>query len=848
MSQNYFEDQIIVLPQIEDGVHNLGDLWNCRDSRALTSQVGYNIMKHTELSQGHVRVSPIQKTYYNFTSVASVVDRMQNYYLDGNTKLDILTGLLNLKGSLQYGDDESKSTPKNVFACQYLLENSFVELILPVDNAVINQEVFDKLENGEMEATHVVVGVVIGAELTATISVNSGTEDNSDGAVVADIAKQIREILNGETATEVQVNWKQNGRENETNVNIIVASEPMPKSCARPHNIAELFNLINILSDEITKEQHWTKVSDLTVIGVPIRFMLLPILQVAKVKVKTVVRELDTNLMEKLKEIVVSCIDMQQPGYIKKKLTLFEPMLTLLLSKTTTQYSKQITEYEQHLQNFGKIYLRKASDTFSQYKKGNSTDIITIIEEFEESDAEAYNIFSKVEQYICEGMKDMQGAHYDFETSSVKIISTETELEDWNCKNSVKVCLEIKDGLAQGVVQSYFNISKALSSLGIEMAIVMSRLSSKLSLTITISDVQNIYKSTDIKNVSNIVAVIVGNKNNTRNTFYTIYAGIHDIHLPLKKDQIHKFGKLIELLLAKNCITYFTDSLLKLKVIIQKFSQSSKWVFVVPLDAEDTALEAVENWLSMKEDDKYKEVVWIFLRTGMFNMHEAPLLVAFNKYKIRFICLDKFDITILKCMTKSKWDADSDLPVLSPTQLHCTFRPEREMYALTMLKLFDPDLNISGDRLAFASFIPDQSVCYVLSVVQAALRRRIMYMVSVISNFILNLIPDLVITYIQHGWEDKYKRFDENFQQQDLGNLTRQIDDEINRTDAKATYNSKLVKLHLEALKHCSANSMSHADDEIATNNIINIYINYLKECNTLKNAQWYQEIELRAK
>jgi hypothetical protein len=161
----YNEDVDINIPNILNGVAQLGDLWDCQTSRAL------NMKLFKELDECHVKVSSSQNTKYTLDHISTAEDKLRCLNVDGELALEFLIGLIKVASSADFDDvDEVKGRKFEKLTCHYYVEKFNME-VLPKAKEILNDQVVDQLINRQIKATHVVQRIVLGAEIDVGIKI-----------------------------------------------------------------------------------------------------------------------------------------------------------------------------------------------------------------------------------------------------------------------------------------------------------------------------------------------------------------------------------------------------------------------------------------------------------------------------------------------------------------------------------------------------------------------------------------------------------------------------------------------------------------------------------------------------
>lgn len=163
--QKYKEDEELELPNLDNGVTKLGDLWDCQSSRAL----GANLFAKS-LDEKYLEATPIPSKIFRLDHLKTTEDKLKTLYVDGELSLELLAGLIKITGSASFDDKDKSEKHYEKLTCRYNMTNFCVDL-LPQAKEVLNQQVVDQLMEGKIKATHVVKRVIVGADVDVSISI-----------------------------------------------------------------------------------------------------------------------------------------------------------------------------------------------------------------------------------------------------------------------------------------------------------------------------------------------------------------------------------------------------------------------------------------------------------------------------------------------------------------------------------------------------------------------------------------------------------------------------------------------------------------------------------------------------
>jgi hypothetical protein len=171
----YMEDCSFELPNIKDGVQQLGDLWDCTTDTPLR----LNLFSKN-LNDEHLRAVERGDQKFVLEQIRSSEDKIKSLHVDGEIAISLMSGMIKIKGSCSFDNVEKSEKLYEKLTIQYYVENYIIE-ILPSAKDIMDKIVLNKLSNNEIRATHVVSRVAIGAHIDASIQVcTSDTDKTTD--------------------------------------------------------------------------------------------------------------------------------------------------------------------------------------------------------------------------------------------------------------------------------------------------------------------------------------------------------------------------------------------------------------------------------------------------------------------------------------------------------------------------------------------------------------------------------------------------------------------------------------------------------------------------------------------
>jgi hypothetical protein len=182
VEETYVEDSLITLPilSILNNLTKLGDLWDCHSSEI----IGENLFDGT-LDGDYVSASPIDALDYQLIHNKSSGDLIKSLKVGGELSLEFLAGLIPVKGSANYENEDNQTINREHVICNYTRE-TFSVFINHQAKSLINKMIENKILKGEIKATHFVRGIILGAQLNADIVISQNNKSNKtdfDGGI-----------------------------------------------------------------------------------------------------------------------------------------------------------------------------------------------------------------------------------------------------------------------------------------------------------------------------------------------------------------------------------------------------------------------------------------------------------------------------------------------------------------------------------------------------------------------------------------------------------------------------------------------------------------------------------------
>lgn len=778
VSPSYVENSQIFIPHIENGVTNLGDLWNCRSSQA----IGHNLFKCRTIPTEHLQATPIRNCDYTLTHVKNDLDTAKSLKVEGHLSLDLLAGFIKLGGNLKFQDDSSDKGHKEVISCRYINENYKIYVIPPIDSQ-INEHVSQLIFSREIEATHVVGGIMIGSSVTALIEI-SQTESKKDkdisgaGEGKIDIGMGGKMWLNnliGKVSSEVKAHWSEKEKSENYDIRINCKARPMPSDLAPPSSVTQLFELIEKMPTAMTKETQFD-INNRGIRGVPIQFTLYPIAQFVRLEIIKMYKSLEDDLMGTFQVMLSKAIEIQQKDYAKKLILMQNKELEFFLNRKSV-LSEKVRKFEVTLKQIGSGFVNRSRKQLCEYKYGKcgAEEFNAIIQDFDASNASLGAIEKKIQNLINAGASEVSMVNGTDETH-VKKFTNAQDKQIWKeDESNPKIILEIGPQCSKTAINGYYQLIAPLGEIGMKMALVMPSIAKELKLSLIIDNQEDIFNDSEVDEAIEILCANFRIGNQARAEFFAVVAAINGTEFPMHKNP-SKFSLTLKvmLILAESYKHFkFADSVNESIHLIRTLP-ADHVAFCVPIDAPETALDLLQIW----KDYKIKGVTWIVHSFECGDPQEAPLLFVILKSEVLAICLDRLDLLILEERIKeTEKICDVTFDLFSTAQLSKSFHKIRASYAFRFLSCVFPN-SIGAANQTIDKTETQSEVTDFLSFARKCLSSNELVILSSVAERVVYDFPNLISTLSKRGWNDRSKMFTESIFNDESG---REMISEIER-------------------------------------------------------------------
>ena len=172
-TKEFMETMTIQLPIIENGVKQLGDLWDCRTSAFVNQNLFVKDLLVGENFEFSVIEKANQKTILHNHSLKCTEDKLNIITIDKMMKLELLAELIKVTGSKNFFKGAKKSEFKEAIVFSYDLKTYTVE-VTPKIKGLVDETTSKKLlGDNKISATHVVNKVWMGAFIDTSITIEN---------------------------------------------------------------------------------------------------------------------------------------------------------------------------------------------------------------------------------------------------------------------------------------------------------------------------------------------------------------------------------------------------------------------------------------------------------------------------------------------------------------------------------------------------------------------------------------------------------------------------------------------------------------------------------------------------
>jgi hypothetical protein len=189
-----------------------------------------------------------------------------------------------------------------------------------------------------------------------------------------------------------------------------------------PRSPDELNKFIQVMDEELNRNhRNFAKLfKDTAIIGVPIRFALIPIKNYLNINIENIYVKLKESTVEKFTAMLQEIKDFSYINCVRNRvLDTDSESGNIILNKNSEIYLS-IRNFEEGLMNITKEYFEKAVKLFKDYKIGNATesDLLQIINDFEQKFS-IKKVMDKINSYVNQCKNELVGIQFEASKNNI---------------------------------------------------------------------------------------------------------------------------------------------------------------------------------------------------------------------------------------------------------------------------------------------------------------------------------------------------------------------------------------------------------------------------------------------
>jgi ABC-type multidrug transport system fused ATPase/permease subunit len=336
------KDEKTVIPALGQPFQ-LGMLYDQRRDQIIS---GVTLWDPDELKT-KINSTPKPYTNYELITEDSLNTKTHVLGIEAELKLSVLSGLVSVSGAAKYVDDKKTSNSQARITGKYTTTTQYDELTMS-QLAEQNIKYTDILNHPEINATHVVVGILYGADAFFIFDRTMSSDENRN-----DVQGKLNILVKKIPALKIdgngQLNLDENQKQSSNNLTCKFYGD------FRFNNIPTTFEDAVKLYCELPTLINRTGAIE----GVPKKVWLHPLNAFAQYKIAKIVRnisasliDLSINRMEHINELTVKTNDL-----IDQHSTLFEYFTSL--KKQLKEFRSRLSEFDRQLKEEMRILLPK---------------------------------------------------------------------------------------------------------------------------------------------------------------------------------------------------------------------------------------------------------------------------------------------------------------------------------------------------------------------------------------------------------------------------------------------------------------------------------------------------------
>jgi hypothetical protein len=194
--------------------------------------------------------------------------------------------------------------------------------------------------------------------------------------------------------------------------------------------------MIDSIESVMKKEKHFKHIKEHEVIGVPIRFHLVPISDFLDFQIEALYVKLADETLARFTRMLTDIQDFRETNCIRIRVFEEYGPAGIIIFNNNSIISKNIVGYEKKLNEITKSNFPKAVDIFKKYKihKATETELLKVIENFR-AEFNKSDVLEKINEFINECRKELSGAHIGVDSKDHEddfiLFTDELSLNEW---------------------------------------------------------------------------------------------------------------------------------------------------------------------------------------------------------------------------------------------------------------------------------------------------------------------------------------------------------------------------------------------------------------------------------
>jgi hypothetical protein len=390
-SVEFIEDNTITIPVLKGGVKKHGDLWDCTQSK-----YAQNNLFSKKIDGKYIEANTVEYFDYRLIHCKSTSDEIKIFNLSDEISLELVAGFMRPKESPDFETYSNKFYNSEHITCHYRKDTYHINA-LPNSKDILNNYAAQNIMEGNLKATHFVGGITLGIEVRADILLIQNESCHKTNKKQDLFSKLIFGPIDSKVKRRLKAFDIENGESYKKQINVF--SNPSIKS--KPGSFSEMFEVIERAESNIDQQEFHT-VCGTKVVGVPIRFVLVPIKQLlVEVIFEKLYMRLPRDVLTNYYEMLVFIQNFQASSFIIKNMLKSNSSFQIILNNPNSKILKNIDEYEKNLKKTCFKLFEKSNKALKDYKmkKATAKDLVQAQKHFQIS-CNPIEIFEKIEEFI----------------------------------------------------------------------------------------------------------------------------------------------------------------------------------------------------------------------------------------------------------------------------------------------------------------------------------------------------------------------------------------------------------------------------------------------------------------